>query len=79
MLPGIYMPLLPSHLSDFLDAPVPYLAGLPADSEAVARGLDRYEAVIVRLDENRISVPVDSPILPLPSKASKKLLARLKT
>jgi hypothetical protein len=51
---GVYMPLLPPRLSDFLSAPVPFLAGLHADY-LDKLDQDSSEVVIVNIDTNKVT------------------------
>lgn len=52
--PYIYIPLLPSSLTEMLNAPVPFLCGTTPD--ALAGGASPLHAVIVDLDGNKVYV-----------------------
>lgn len=74
---GVYMPLLPESMIDFLYAPVPFLAGIL--SSYVERGCDIPEEVVfVDLDKREIRIPSQDTIPVLPEKEYKKLLKELK-
>eukprot|EP01083_Nonionella_stella_P232908 821102_1 len=71
---GVYMPLLPRKLTDFLMAPVPFIAGVNPDF--IEDWPD--EVVFVDLDNNTVTIPDEVQLVPLPHKAAKKLRSALK-
>ena len=84
---GVFMPLLPEPMLEFLYAPVPFIAGIDAD--CFARHFDSAtgdidlpeELVLVELDAlptARIRIPADDSIPQLPERIYSKLLAQLK-
>ena len=57
---GVYVPLLPDLMLDFLQSPVPYILGLHATAyaDAASQGLLPDDAVTVNLDSGKVSVPL---------------------
>ena len=53
----VYIPVMPTALADYLQAPVPYLIGMPTSQihEALAE-LDKTQAILVDLDHNTVQV-----------------------
>ncbi|ETO18561.1 hypothetical protein RFI_18703 [Reticulomyxa filosa] len=69
---GVYMPILPQSLLDFLSSPVPFLAGVqPQWLDNTPLDEVHVYVVLVYLDENRVMGPPDLP--PLPMRAMEKL------
>lgn len=64
----VYIPVMPTALADYLQAPVPYLIGMPTNeiSEVVGT-LDVELVTVVDLDHNsvRVGTTIDLPDLPL--------------
>ncbi|GJP81858.1 hypothetical protein CLOP_g11976 [Closterium sp. NIES-67] len=56
------LPVLPSQLLPFLDAPVPFVVGLQAPMACVRERTSSL--VIVNLAKNKVSLPCDLPLLP---------------
>ena len=73
---GVYVPLLPDLMLDFLQSPVPFLLGIHADAYAAARALAILpdDAVVVDLDEGRVDVPPPSALPPAEPLPHEKLL-----
>ena len=73
---GVYVPLLPDMMLDFLQSPVPFLLGIHADAYAAARALAILpdDAVVVDLDEGRVDVPPPSALPPAEPLPHEKLL-----
>ncbi len=67
---GPFIPVLPRHMLEYLEAPVPFIIGitaLPPDPEHVKRL--EMEKIIVYIDHNKLSLPKDKlPSLPEPKK-----------
>ena len=57
----VYIPILPPVHSDFLNAPVPYLMGMPTQGYDLSNLPP--EVVWVNLDENQIRLPSDPDLL----------------
>jgi hypothetical protein len=73
---GVYMPLLPESLCDFLYSPVPFIAGIHS---SYLEQIDRPSGVVfVDVDKNETYVPSLDAVPNIPEKESKKLLAQLK-
>lgn len=70
----MYVPVLPHFLTPVLDAPMPYLCGISKSTLHEARGDLSPECIVVDLDENTVTMGVNTPPLPpLPSKRRQKL------
>jgi len=70
----VYIPLLPLSLAAMLDAPVPYLCGVIADSFQEALDNISEETIVVNLDENVVTEGPATPIFPpLPKGRKEKL------
>eukprot|EP00743_Colponemidia_sp_Colp-15_P009073 GILK01009899.1.p1 GENE.GILK01009899.1~~GILK01009899.1.p1 ORF type:complete len:1370 (+),score=290.08 GILK01009899.1:59-4111(+) len=89
---GVFVPLLPSSLSDFLHSPVPFLIGVHSDLSEIVSYIPGL--VVVDLDRNYVdsgtdsrtninildtSVDMEEPLPPLPEHHVQKLMKRLKT
>eukprot|EP00742_Colponemidia_sp_Colp-10_P005895 GILJ01006306.1.p1 GENE.GILJ01006306.1~~GILJ01006306.1.p1 ORF type:complete len:1365 (-),score=226.47 GILJ01006306.1:161-4003(-) len=89
---GVFVPLLPSSLSDFLHSPVPFLIGVHSDLQEIVSYIPGL--VVVDLDRNYVdsgtdsrtninildtSVDMEEPLPPLPEHHVQKLMKRLKT
>eukprot|EP00474_Spongospora_subterranea_P010181 CRZ10639.1 hypothetical protein [Spongospora subterranea] len=76
---GVYMPVLPKRLSEFIHAPVPFIAGisssylLPPNPVMVPS-----EVVFFNLDTNDVLMPAPDTLPPLPDKPLRKLLECLR-
>jgi len=73
-LQGVYMPLLPSKLLDFLHSPVPFLAGV---HPSWIKGQNYDEVVFVYLDDDQILTTCHSAMEALPKRPREKLEKRL--
>ncbi|XP_021965831.1 DENN domain-containing protein 5B isoform X2 [Folsomia candida] len=62
----VYVPILPSTLHHFLDAPVPFIMGLHASDSSTPQQLPSCEANLcfVDIDRNKVGVPEDLPAFP---------------
>eukprot|EP01084_Bolivina_argentea_P133541 235666_1 len=69
-LQGVYMPLLPSKLLDFLHSPVPYLAGV---DPSWIKGQHYDDVVFVYLDDDTILTTSSTQLEPLPKRPRAKL------
>ncbi|XP_055011311.1 LOW QUALITY PROTEIN: DENN domain-containing protein 5B-like [Boleophthalmus pectinirostris] len=73
----VYVPLLPSSLRHFLDAPVPYLMGLQGRGDGDRTCLDLPQEAnlcFVDLDRRSVDLPEDFPQFPLKSDLIQDLL-----
>jgi DENN domain-containing protein 5 len=68
----VYAPILPASLHHFLDAPVPYIMGLSAESEHSAATL-----CLVDIDKKAVQMPEDLPTFPHKNDFMTELLAIL--
>ena len=73
-LQGVYMPLLPSKLLDFLHSPVPFLAGVHPHW---IKGQHYDDVVFVYLDEDQILTTSQSQLEALPKRPKQKLESRI--
>ena len=73
-LQGVYMPLLPSKLLDFLHSPVPFLAGV---DPSWIKGQHYDDVVFVYLDDDTILTTSQTQLEPLPKRPKAKLESRL--
>eukprot|EP00742_Colponemidia_sp_Colp-10_P008924 GILJ01009697.1.p1 GENE.GILJ01009697.1~~GILJ01009697.1.p1 ORF type:complete len:1130 (-),score=163.99 GILJ01009697.1:140-3529(-) len=73
---GVYIPVLPKVLIDFLYAPVPFLAGIFAE-DLVDMGVPDG-VVSCNLDTSEVDIPADITIPPLPERAVQKLKDKIK-
>lgn len=71
---GVYMPMLPSKLLDFLHSPVPYLAGV---DPAWIKGQHYDDVVFVYLDNNTIMTTCSDQLEALPRRPKQKLEGRI--
>lgn len=62
--PHVYAPILPASLHHFLDAPVPFVMGLHADSESSLKIGSESTLCYVDLDKKSIQLPEELPIFP---------------
>ncbi|XP_053599869.1 DENN domain-containing protein 5A isoform X4 [Plodia interpunctella] len=69
----VYVPILPAPLYHFLDAPVPFVMGLHADSAAISIGSNGLRSIalgseaalcLVDIDKSDIQLPEELPIFP---------------
>lgn len=72
----IYIPLLPSRLTDFICAPMPYIVGIHRNNMPDELLLD--QVVVVDLDQNTITATNADPIPPLPTERQASLSRHLK-
>lgn len=66
----VYVPILPSTLLHFVEAPVPYIMGLHAD---VAMDVAQQAQCVVEIDHGTIKLPEDLPSFPNSTALIKKL------
>lgn len=72
---GVYMPLLPDSLVDFMFAPVPFIAGIHSSYlDYIDKPVD---VVFLDIDANELLVPSDYSMPVVPPKEHKKLLAAI--
>lgn len=62
--PHVYAPILPAALHHFLDAPVPFVMGLHADSESYLKIGNEATLCCVDIDKKTIQLPEELPIFP---------------
>lgn len=62
--PHVYAPILPVALHHFLDAPVPFVMGLHADSESYLKIGNEATLCCVDIDKKSIQLPEELPIFP---------------
>lgn len=88
---GVYMPVLPQSLSEFVYAPVPFIAGIHSsylEAMNVPRevrlapcpsmpALNSVQAVFVNLDTNEVLMPSKDTLPSLPERDLRKLLEQL--
>lgn len=55
----IFIPVLPSHLLEYLSAPMPFLIGVPTSTLSSMKHPDLSEIVVLDADENRVTSPFD--------------------
>eukprot|EP00794_Sanderia_malayensis_P012905 gene12905-14235_t len=63
----VYVPILPSNLLHFLDAPVPFLMGVYCQTEADRENMEipcEASLCLYDVDDNRIELPAEIPELP---------------
>lgn len=62
--PHVYAPILPAALHHFLDAPVPFVMGLHADSESYLKIGNEATLCCVDIDKKTIQLPEELPVFP---------------
>lgn len=62
--PHVYAPILPAALHHFLDAPVPFVMGLHADSESYLKIGNEATLCCVDIDKKAIQMPEELPLIP---------------
>lgn len=62
--PHVYAPILPTALHHFLDAPVPFVMGLHADSESNTKIGSEATLCYVDIDHKSIQLPEELPTFP---------------
>ncbi|XP_050342201.1 DENN domain-containing protein 5B isoform X3 [Nymphalis io] len=62
----VYVPILPSPLHHFLDAPVPFVMGLHADSSAITIGSNGPRNIAIGSEAALCLVDIDKPDIQLP-------------
>lgn len=62
--PHVYAPILPVALHHFLDAPVPFVMGLHADSESYLKIGNEATLCCIDIDKKTIQLPEELPIFP---------------
>nr|XP_026491601.1 DENN domain-containing protein 5B isoform X3 [Vanessa tameamea] len=62
----VYVPILPSPLYHFLDAPVPFVMGLHADSSAITIGSNGPRNIAIGSEAALCLVDIDKPDIQLP-------------
>lgn len=62
--PHVYAPILPVALHHFLDAPVPFVMGLHADSESYLKIGNEATLCCVDIDKKTIQLPEELPLFP---------------
>lgn len=73
----IFIPLLPSHLIDYLSAPMPFLIGVPSVTLAQMKRAELGEVVLLNADTNQLTTPFDD-VNTLPSEVLHNLRKALK-
>lgn len=74
----VYVPILPSTLHHFLDAPVPFIMGLHAVTDGKENIPCEANLCFVDIDNNIVQVPEDLPTFPQRSKLIHELAEVLK-
>ena len=56
---GVFVPLLPDHMCEFLQSPVPFILGVRAEAYEAAEAMELVpdDAVVARLDRHAVQVP----------------------
>lgn len=62
--PHVYAPILPAALHHFLDAPVPFVMGLHADSDSNFKIGSEATLCYVDIDKKTIQMPEELPVFP---------------
>lgn len=62
--PHVYAPILPAALHHFLDAPVPFVMGLHAESESYLKIGNEATLCCVDIDKKTIQLPEELPVFP---------------
>lgn len=62
--PHVYAPILPAALHHFLDAPVPFVMGLHAESESNLKIGSEATLCYVDIDKQSIQLPEELPVFP---------------
>ncbi|XP_035894191.1 DENN domain-containing protein 5B isoform X3 [Anopheles stephensi] len=62
--PHVYAPILPASLHHFLDAPVPFVMGLHADSDSSVRIGSEANLCYVDIDKKSVQLPEELPSFP---------------
>lgn len=62
--PHVYAPILPAALHHFLDAPVPFVMGLHADSDSNLKIGSEATLCYVDIDKKTIQMPEELPVFP---------------
>lgn len=62
--PHVYAPILPAALHHFLEAPVPFVMGLHADSESYLKIGNEATLCCVDIDRKSIQLPEEQPMFP---------------
>lgn len=75
--PHVYAPILPVALHHFLDAPVPFVMGLHADSESYLKIGNEATLCCVDIDKKTIQLPEELPIFPYKSEFVTEITAAL--
>ncbi|MFH4974956.1 hypothetical protein AB6A40_001665 [Gnathostoma spinigerum] len=75
---NLFIPVLPSDLTDMLMAPMPYLIGIPKKTLQTATNVDFGDVVVVDLDERRLQSAHDD-VADLPSEAVALLKHQLRS
>ncbi|KAI2804074.1 signaling protein domain protein [Blomia tropicalis] len=73
----IFIPLLPSHLLDYLSAPMPFLIGVPQVTLAKVKPNEMGDIVLLNADTNQLRTPFDD-VSTLPSEVLHNLRKSLK-
>lgn len=55
----LFIPVLPMQLIDYLQAPMPFLIGVPDPVLKTVRTSDLVEVVIINIDDNTVKTPFD--------------------
>ncbi|TMW58686.1 hypothetical protein Poli38472_010245 [Pythium oligandrum] len=59
----VYVPFLPLHLIEYLQAPVPYIMGLHTSALATRIGAECFSScVVVHLDKDKVVMPISSRV-----------------
>ena len=73
----IFIPLLPSHLLEYLTAPMPFLIGVPQVTLAKIKRTELVDIVLLNADTNQLTTPFDD-VSTLPSDVLHNLRKALK-
>lgn len=73
----IFIPLLPSHLIDYLSAPMPFLIGVPQTTLTKIKSNELGDIVLLNADTNQLTSPFDD-VSTLPSDVLHNLRKSLK-
>jgi len=75
----VYVPILPSTLHHFLDAPVPFIMGLHAQATECQEDVQaEANLCFVDIDRNRLTVPEDLPSFPNTPELSQEIISVLR-
>ncbi|SPR01821.1 unnamed protein product (mitochondrion) [Plasmodiophora brassicae] len=76
---GVYVPVLPRRLAEFIHSPVPFIAGVSSALLSGPHAIDiPSDVLIFNLDSNEVLMPAADTLPPLPDKSLRKLLDGLR-